>query len=91
MLCDEIAFADRKVSLGDERLRDGVHQLESHDGSPRRWTNGELVLDPQLWGGLPGQVALRLTYDPTTVRGWTVPAAVRKATPIGRPKLRVVG
>ncbi len=83
MLCDELALGHRKVSLGDERLRDGVHQLENHDGNLRRWTNGELILDPQFWDGLSGQVALRVTYDITTVRGWTAP--------VSRPKLRAVG
>jgi hypothetical protein len=91
MLCDEIAFADRKVSLGDERLRDGVHQLEDHDGNARRWTNGKLVLDPQFWAGDSGLVSLVVNYDVTTVRGWTAPATVRKTAPVGRPKLRVVG
>jgi len=32
-----------------------------------------LVLDPQLWEGLSGHVALLMTYDSTTVRGWIAP------------------
>jgi Hint domain len=91
MLCDEIAIGGRKVSLGDERLRDGVHELEDHDGKARRWTNGELVLDPQLWEGQPGLVSLVVNYDVTTVRGWTAPATERKTAPVGPPKLRAVG
>jgi hypothetical protein len=91
MLCDGLAFGDRQISLGDARLRDGLHQLEIHGGNlRRRWTNGELVLDPQFWDGLSGQVALRVTYDTTTIRGWTAPATARKTAPIGRPTLRVV-
>ena len=27
-----------------------------------------------FWDGLSGQVALRVAYDPTTIRGWTAPA-----------------
>ena len=91
MLCDEIAFGDRKVSLGDERLRDGIHQLEDQDGNARRWTNGKLALDPQFWAGHSGLVSLVINYDVTTVRGWTAPSTVRKTAPIGRPKLRAVG
>ena len=91
MLCDEIAFGDRKVSLGDERLRDGVHQLEIHDGYARRWTNGELVLDPQFWDGQSGLVSLVVNYDVTTVRGWTAPAMEEGTAPVVRPKLRAVG
>ena len=89
MLCG-LALGDRELSLEDERLRDGVHQLENHGGGLRRWTNGELVLDSRLWDGLSGQVALRVTYDPTTVRGWTAPASAPKAAPVARPKLRAV-
>jgi hypothetical protein len=73
MLCDEIAFGDRKVSLGDERLRDGIHQLEDHDGKAWRWTNGKLVLDPHFWAGHSGLVSLVINYNVTTVRGWTAP------------------
>ena len=90
MLCDEIAFGDRKVSLRDERLRDGVHQLEHHDGKARRWTNGNLVLDPQFWAGCSGLVSLVVNYDVTTVRGWIAPATVRKTAPVGGKKLRAV-
>ena len=68
----------RQISLGDVRLRDGIHQLENHDGNLRRWTNGELVLDPQFWDVQKGQAALRVTYDTTTIRGWTAPAKVAR-------------
>ncbi len=81
----------RQISLGDERLRDGIHQLEDHCGRPRRWTNGDLALDPQLWDGVTGPVALRVTYDTTTIRGWSAPAGVCQKTPSYRPKLRAVG
>ena len=89
MLCG-LALGDSDLSLEDERLRDGIHQLEDHGGALRRWTNGEFVLDPQLWDGLSGEVSLLVTYDPTTIRGWTAPASARK-TPAFRPKLRAVG
>ena len=81
----------RGSALGDERLRDGIHQLEDHCGGPRRWTNGNLALDPQLWDGVTGPVALRVTYDTTTIRGWSAPAGVSQKTPSYRPKLRAVG
>ncbi len=81
----------RRISLGDERLRDGIHQLEDHCGGPRRWTNGNLALDPQLWDGVAGPVALRVTYDTTTIRGWSAPTGVSQKTPSYRPKLRAVG
>ncbi len=80
----------RQISLGDERLRDGIHQLEDHCGGPRRWTNGNLALDPQLWDGVTGPVALHVTYDTTTIRGWNAPAGVSQKTPSDRPRLRVV-
>ena len=74
----------------DERLRDGVHQLEDHGDGPRRWTNGELALVLHLWDGLSGQVVLRVTYDATTIREWSAPAGVSQKTPSYRPKLRAV-
>ena len=85
-----IAFGGHEVSLGDERLCEGVHQLECHDGNLRRWTNGKLALDPQLWYGLSGEVTLRVTYDVTTIRGWTAPATTQKTLPVSQPKLRAV-
>ncbi len=80
----------RQISLGDERLRDGVHQLEDHGGGPRRWTDGNLALDPRLWDGLSGVITVRVTYDTTTIRGWTAPAGISQKTASYRPKLHVV-
>lgn len=81
----------RQISLDDERIRDGVYQLEDHGGGLRRWTNGNFVLDPLLWNGLSGEVSLMVTYDVTTLRGWIAPAAVQKSEAVDRPKLRAVG
>ena len=85
----------RRVALDDERLGDGVYELENHGGEQRRWTDGNLVLDPQFWQGLGRQVALLVTYDPTTIRAWRAPAAEPRdeaeARSIDRPKLYAVG
>ena len=89
MLCDGLAFGDRQISLGDARLRDGVHQLENHGGALRRWTDGDLVLDPQLWEGQTGGVSLTVNYDVITTRGWTAPAAPKRQAG-SRPKLYAV-
>jgi hypothetical protein len=81
----------RRISLGDDRLGDGVHQVEDHGGSLRRWTNGEFALDPRLWEGLSGQIALHVLYDHTTLRGWIAPPAPAKTFDAGeRPKLYAV-
>ena len=77
----------RRVSLDDERLTAGVHQLESHAGEQRRWTKGETRLDPRFWDGLLGEVALLVSYDRTTIRGWTAPVRQSEAV---KPKLQMV-
>ena len=89
MLCDALAFGDRQISLGDERLRDGVYHLENQAGAPLRWTNGDLVLDPQLWEGQTGWVSLTVNYDVTTIRGWTAPPATKRQVG-SRPRLYAV-
>ncbi len=82
----------RRIGVDDDRLRDGVYHVEDHSGHLRRWTNGSLVLDPQLWEGLSGQVKLVATYDHTTVRGWTAPANLaNRVSAVDRPKLYAVG
>jgi hypothetical protein len=81
----------RRIALDDKRLCHGVHGVENHSGALRRWTTGEAILDPELWKGLSGQVALLVTYDQNAVRGWTAPAresAVPEAEP--KPKLYVI-
>jgi hypothetical protein len=82
----------RRISLDDGRLLDGVHEVEDHGGGLRRWTKGEFVLDPRLWEGLSGPIALRVAYDHSTVRGWIAPPARAKTVDaVGRPKLYAVG
>jgi hypothetical protein len=89
MLCDWLAFGDKQISPGDERLRDGVYQLENHDRAARRWTNGDLVLDPELWEGEIGWVSLTVNYDVLTTRGWTAPPTPKRQ--VGpRPRLYAV-
>jgi len=91
MLCDHLTFGDRRIWVGDARLRVGVHQLEDHGGAARRWTNGELFLDRAFWEGLNGQVKLVVSYDPSTLRGWVAPAnSASRPRPVARPKLRAV-
>ncbi len=81
----------RRIALDDKRLSVGVYQVENHAGELRRWTNGALVLDPQLWEGLSGHVALLVTYDSATVRGWIAPPEQPgKAEASARPTLRAV-
>jgi hypothetical protein len=63
----------RRIALNDKQLCDGVHEVENHGGALRRWTTGEAILDPQLWEGLSGPVALLVTYEHDTVRGWIAP------------------
>jgi Hint domain len=79
----------RCIALDDKRLSEGVHGVENHGGALRRWTKGEAILDPQFWEGLSGQVALLVTYDHTTVRGWTAPAP-ESAVAEPKPKLYAV-
>jgi hypothetical protein len=90
MLCDGLAFGDRQISLGDARLRDWVHQLENHGGALRRWTDGDLVLDPQFWEGQTGRVSLTVNYDVITTRGWTAPPTPKRQAVGSRPKLYAV-
>ena len=89
MLCEGLAVGDRQISLADERLRDGVYQPENHGRGPRRWTDGDLVLDPRLWEGRTGRVLLTVNYDATTIRGWTAPPAPPRKVE-SRPKLYAV-
>ena len=78
----------RQISLDDDQLVEGIHHVEDHGGRLRRWTNGEFVLDPRLWEGLSGQIALHVLYDHTTVRGWMAALAPAKTfDAIDRPKL----
>ena len=82
----------RRIPLDDDRLDQGVHHVEVHGGSLRRWTDGEFVLDPRLWEGLSGWIALHVVYDPTTIRGWTAaPAPAKTVDFVDRPKLYAVG
>jgi hypothetical protein len=81
----------RRISLDDRRLCDGFHPVENHAGAIRRWTKGEAILDPQLWGGLSGQIALLVTYDDKVTRGWIAPPqAPRMSEPADRPKLYAI-
>ncbi len=64
----------RRVAIDDERLCKGVYPVEEQDGHRWRWTNGELVLDPQLWAGLKGRVSVVVEHKSPFIRAWLEPA-----------------
>jgi hypothetical protein len=79
----------RRIAIDDERLRDGVYEVEGH--APRFcWTDGDLVLDPQLWEGLSGGVSLLVSCNRETVRGWIAPAGAEEARSEARPRLYAI-
>ena len=85
-----LALTDRAgvthaLDLDAAEMRPSFHAGERRAKLPYRWTNGDLVIPSALLAGLPGPIMLRLTFEPTTVRGW-VPPAVAAA----KPGLRVV-
>jgi hypothetical protein len=81
----------RRVRVDDERLRDGFHAIEGQGSRLWRWTTGEGVLNPQLWDGLSGQIALLLTYGQHAIRGWSAPAGkTAEAAATQKPKLYVI-
>jgi hypothetical protein len=81
----------RRISLDDDRLADGIHHVEDRGGGLARWTNGEFVLDPRLWEGLSGQIALHVAYDHMTVRSWiAAPPAAKPVEAVDGPKLYTV-
>ena len=84
----------RRIDLADPRLRAGVYGVETGGGGAFRWTNGEVVLDPQLWGGLSGTICLFVGYGDKAVRSWVAPARdIQEATSQieRKPKLYAVG
>ena len=64
----------RRISVDDPRLCNGVHDVEVEDGGRRfRWTTGTLILDPDLWAGFTGVVALLVEGGRAATRGWIAP------------------
>lgn len=63
----------RRIDLADERLSEGVHDVERNSELCWRWTDGELVLDRRLWQGLSGSVFLLVSYADSDLRGWNAP------------------
>jgi hypothetical protein len=84
---------ERSVRFDDERLKDGVYAVEAQNGRAFRWTKGELVLDPELWSGLSGAVALLVVHDSAAVRRWVAPAITDTEVTSSKsaPRLRLVG
>ena len=83
----------RPVPLDDERLKEGLHPAEGKDGVAWRWTKGELVLSPDFWEGLSGNVALHVTCNNNNAtRRWVAPVKARAGVPTeksARPQLHV--
>jgi hypothetical protein len=71
----------RRVSLEDGRLG-GLHEGEAKSGVHWRWTKGEMRLDPELWAGLTGPVALFVTHNSKVTRNWIAP---QRRADAGRP------
>ncbi len=68
----------RSLDLDAPELRDGFHAGERDEGRHYRWTCGDLVIPRPL---LEGARTLQLTFEPSTIRGWTKPATAAEATP----------
>ena len=62
-----------RVAIDDGRLCQGVYLVEAQAGHRWRWTNGELVLDPQLWAGLEGGVSVLVAHNSSFTRAWLEP------------------
>ena len=77
----------RRISVDDERLRDGVYGVEQHAGRRWRWTNGELVLDPQLWAGMEGGVSIFVSHVSQCARKWNAPEKPLSRQTAERPRL----
>ncbi len=65
----------RRIAIDDGRLSAGVYPVEAQVGQRWRWTNGELVLDPQLWAGLEGVVSVLVAHNSPFTRAWLEPAS----------------
>ena len=69
------------------RLARGLHNDEAAVGAHWRWTKGELILDPQFWAGLTGQIALFVNHNAQSTREWIPPAEVVPAKSKSRRRL----
>ena len=74
-----LRIGDTAISLDDPRLADAFHPEERIDGAGWRWTNGRLVLPPELWADRPGNVELAIDFIADAFRGWRAPASRRAA------------
>ncbi len=79
VMLTELSFSGRageprRIAIDSERLSAGVYPVEGKDGHRWRWTNGELVLDPQLWAGLEGGVSVLVAHNSSFTRAWLEPA-----------------
>ena len=77
----------RVLDLDAHELKGSFHPGEREDGLHYRWTNGDLVIPAALQDGLAGSLMLRLTFETSTVRGWTAPPTV---SAVVRPAFRIV-
>jgi hypothetical protein len=93
----ELVFVDetgdsRRISACDERLH-GLHPEEAQMGAGWRWTNGEIVLPPELWAGMVGEILLFVRHDRDIIRKWVAPeekAPAIQTTTEAKPRLYAV-
>ena len=73
------------LDLDDPVLRDCFHKGERLASKHYRWTKGDLVIPSSHLAGVAGPLMLRVSFEPSTVRGWIEPEHRPQ-----RPKLRIV-
>ena len=76
----------RQLDLDAEDLATCFHAGERADTLHYRWSAGDIVIPPRAADGPAEPIMLRLTYEPTTLRGWIEPEHRPQ-----RPRLRIVG
>ena len=76
----------RSVDLDSPDLLGCFHEGERLDGLHYRWMRNDLVVPASLFTGIDGPRMLRLSFEPSTIRGWTRPAPA-----VSRPALQLVG
>ena len=75
----------RVLDLDGPALAASFHAGERREGLHYRWTDGALNVPGILIADLVGPIMLRLSFEPSTVRGWIAPEQIA-----ARPALRVV-
>ena len=78
------------LDLDAPSQRDNFHNGERQEGLHYRWTRGDLVVPAEILSPLEGPLLLRLTFEPSTIRGWAPPPGTMETLPKARLTLRVV-